>query len=102
LLAHSHAQLLLDVSAALARGKNESPVDADFCRRYLSATAPEVLAPATLIDGRDVMSLGIPAGPVVREILSIVRNEQLDELIIDRQQALARLQQLSHQLGSSL
>jgi hypothetical protein len=48
------------------------------------------------------MSLGIPAGPVVREILSIVRNEQLDELIIDRQQALARLQQLSHQLGSSL
>ena len=102
LLAHSHAQLLLDVSAALALGKNESPVDADFCRRYLSATAPEVLAPATLIDGRDVMSLGIPAGPVVREILSIVRNEQLDELIIDRQQALARLQQLSHQLGSSL
>lgn len=100
LLAHPHAPLLLDVAAALAQGKNESPVDADFCRRYLSATSPDSLAPATLIDGRDVMSLGIPAGPAVRKILLIVRNEQLDEHLTDRQQALARLQQLSHQFGT--
>lgn len=100
LLAHPHAPLLLDVSTALAQAKDEFPVDADFCRRYLSATSPDLLTPATLIDGRDVMNLGIPAGPVVREILSIVRNEQLDEQLTDRQQALTRLQQLTHHFGS--
>jgi poly(A) polymerase len=94
LLNHPHSQLLLDVSAALARSYGREPVDAEFCRRYLSRTSPETLAPATLIDGRDVMGLGIPAGPVVRELLAIVRNEQLDELLATREQALDRLREL--------
>ena len=94
LLNHPHAQLLLDVSSAIARSCGRDPVDAEFCRRYLSRTSPETLAPATLIDGRDVMGLGIPAGPVVRELLATIRNEQLDELLATREQALVRLREL--------
>jgi poly(A) polymerase len=94
LLNHPHSQLLLDVSAALARSCGREPVDAEFCRRYLSRSSPEILAPAALIDGRDVMGLGIPAGPVVRELLAIVRNEQLDELLATREQAMDRLREL--------
>jgi hypothetical protein len=40
------------------------------------------------------MGLGIPAGPVVRELLAIVRNEQLDELLATREQAMDRLREL--------
>lgn len=94
LLNHPHAQLLLDVSSAIARSCGRDPVDAEFCRRYLSRTSPEILAPATLIDGRDVMGLGIPAGPVVRDLLATIRNEQLDELLASREQALVRLRDL--------
>lgn len=94
LLNHPHAQLLLNVSSAIARSFGKDPVDAEFCRRYLSRTSPGTLAPATLIDGRDVMSLGIPAGPVVRELLTTIRNEQLDELLATREQALVRLREL--------
>jgi poly(A) polymerase len=94
LLNHPHAKLLLDVSSAIARSCGRDPVDVEFCRRYLSRTSPETLAPATLIDGRDVMGLGIPAGPVVRELLAAIRNEQLDELVSTREQALVRLREL--------
>jgi hypothetical protein len=94
LLNHPHAKLLLDVSSAIVRSCGRDPVDAEFCRRYLSRTSPETLAPATLIDGRDVMGLGIPAGPVVRELLATIRNEQLDERLATREQALVRLREL--------
>ena len=94
LLNHPHAKLLLDVSSAIARSCRRDPADAEFCRHYLSHTSPETLAPATLIDGRDVMNLGIPAGPLVRELLATIRNQQLDELIATREQALIRLREL--------
>jgi len=99
LLAHPHSPFLLDVSSALAFAKAEPPVDVEYCRRYLSANSSNILLPATLIDGRDVMQLGIPAGPGVRTLLAAVRNEQLDELLLSRDEALIRLQQLIHQLA---
>ena len=94
LLNHPHAKLLLEVSSAIARSCRRDPVDAEFCQRYLSRTSSETLAPAPLIDGRDVMGLGIPAGPVVRDLLATIRNEQLDELLATREQALVRLREL--------
>ena len=94
LLNHPHATLLLDASSAIARSCRRDPVDAEFCRRYLSRISLETLAPASLIDGRDVMGLGIPAGPVVRELLATIRNEQLDERLATREQALVRLREL--------
>jgi hypothetical protein len=50
-----------------------------------------------LIDGGDVMELGIPAGPAIRGFLTTIRHEQLDEQIATREQALARLKELVQQ-----
>ncbi len=94
LLANSHSPLLLDLASAVARAKNLQPVDAEFCQRYLSQTSREVLSPPALIDGRDVMELSVPAGPAIRDLLSTIRNEQLDELLMTRDQAMIRLRQL--------
>jgi hypothetical protein len=87
--------MLLEISEALAGAVNLDPMDADFCRQYLAGIPQEALNPATLIDGRDVMQMGIPAGPAVRELLSTIRNEQLDETLITREQALQRLHELT-------
>lgn len=97
LLANPHIDLLLGVSSAVARSRGVAAVDVDFCRRYLAHTSPDVLAPDTLINGRDVMDLGIPAGPAIRDLLATIRNEQLDERIVTREQALLRLQHLFRQ-----
>ena len=43
----------------------------------------------SLVSGDDVLRLGIPAGAHVREILELVRDEQLDGNILTREQALA-------------
>jgi len=94
LLSHPHAEWLLDVSSAIARSSGRDPVDVEFCRRYLSVTPRDVLSPDTLIDGGDVMALGIPAGPAIRGLLATIRHEQLDEQIATREQALARLKEL--------
>ena len=94
LLSHSDAALLLDVAAAVAKAAGHSPVDAEFCRRYLAQVSAETLVPIPLIDGRDIMNLGIPAGPEIRDLLIWIRNEQLDELLTTREQALVRLADL--------
>lgn len=94
LLANPHTLMLLDLSTALAKAANKSPVDAEFCRRYLSQASAETLSPTPLIDGRDVMNLGIPPGPAIRDLLTTIRNDQLDELLITREHALRRLNDL--------
>ena len=86
--------MLLDISTALAKAANKSPVDAEFCRRYLSQASAETLSPTPLIDGRDIMNLGVSPGPAIRDLLTTIRNEQLDELLITREHALRRLSDL--------
>ena len=94
MLAHFLSGELLKLSSAIARSKATDPVDADFCRRYLSRTSASTLMPTPLIDGRDVLERGIAAGPVVKALLSTIQDEQLDEILVTREQALLRLQQL--------
>lgn len=95
LLADERSPLLLDLSQAIARARDQQPVDADFCRDYLARTPMTRLNPAPLIDGRDVTALGIPAGPAIRTLLNQIRNEQLDELLETREQGLLRLKELA-------
>ncbi len=95
LLANRHALMLLDISTALAKAANDLPVDAEFCRRYLSQASAESLSPTPLIDGRDILNLGIPPGPAIRDLLTRIRNEQLDELLTTRDLALVRLTDLT-------
>lgn len=46
------------------------------------------LDPPALLTGKDLMALGIPAGPRIKEILAAVRRAQLNEKISGREQAL--------------
>ena len=84
---------LLSMRAAIDIAQGRPPKDADFCRQYLAKTPSDVLDPPALIDGIDLKSLGIPAGPVFRQILDSIRRAQLDEQIVSRHDALSYIQQ---------
>lgn len=94
LLAHPHAARLIDLAAAVYRAVGESDADVRFCREFLNGRPPDRLSPSPLITGNDVLQRGVSAGPSIRRLLNTIRDEQLDELLTTREQALARLQTL--------
>ncbi|MGZ3713721.1 MAG: hypothetical protein ACXVBE_18280, partial [Bdellovibrionota bacterium] len=51
------------------------------------------LNPPALLNGQDLLAMGVPAGPKMKELLAKVRREQLNEKISTRDQALALLQE---------
>ena len=61
---------------AVARVVDGTTDQTDYCRQMLARPANE-LNPPPLITGEDLMQMGIPRGPVYRELLDRVRDEQL-------------------------
>lgn len=94
LLAHPNAERLLRIAGAIAAAENRPATDVDFCREYLSMVNREDLTPPPLVNGQDLMELNVPQGPLFRVFLTTIRNEQLDEILTTRTDALARLREL--------
>jgi tRNA nucleotidyltransferase/poly(A) polymerase len=69
-------------------------VDLEFCWAKLALPAEE-LNPPPLLNGHDLMTAGIPKGPIYSLILKRVRAAQLDGEVSDREGAL----QLAEKLG---
>ncbi|MEP7367521.1 MAG: CCA tRNA nucleotidyltransferase [Acidobacteriota bacterium] len=64
----------------------------EFAQERLAATPPEVLRPARLLTGADLLALGYPQGPLYREILDAIETAQLDGEINTHEQARALVQ----------
>jgi poly(A) polymerase len=94
LLGHIHAFWLLSLSTAASKANGQMDADAVWCHEYLTRIPASVLNPPPLITGHDVQAMGIQVGPAIRELLSQIRNEQLDEKLHERSQALERLRGL--------
>ena len=64
-----------------------------FCRARLKALkkegAEQALRPKPLINGNDLIEMGLVPGPIFRQILTAVEDAQLEGKIKDRDQALA-------------
>ena len=73
-----------------------------FCRGRLQALkkegAEQALRPKPLINGNDLIEMGLIPGPIFRKILTAVEDAQLEGKIQDRAQALA----LARELGKFL
>lgn len=83
---------LLCYAQAVAEVLDGSFAEIDFCRQKL-ALPPAELNPAPLITGEDLKELGIPPGPMYRELLEVVRDAQLDCKIATREAALATVKE---------
>lgn len=98
LLASPHQHSLLAMMDALASAKGESVDDVQFCRDFVNRHSPAELNPEPFVNGQDVQAMGIPPGPSIRQLLTTIRNEQLDEQLSNRPEALQRLTELVSQL----
>jgi poly(A) polymerase len=56
---------------------------------FLAATPPEQVRPPRLINGDDLLSMGLQAGPAFQRILTAVEDGQLDGALQTREQAVA-------------
>lgn len=59
----------------------------EFCKRKLGEIHEEALRPPRLLDGRDLMAMGYPAGPKLGEILTALEDEQLEGRIATGEEA---------------
>ncbi|HTQ39788.1 MAG TPA: CCA tRNA nucleotidyltransferase [Pirellulales bacterium] len=93
LLVADGADDLLKLHAAQAALGFAALEDVAFCRAKLQLPV-EQLIPPPLVTGADLISLGIPTGPVFAQLLSAARDAQLDGLISDRSAALTYVERL--------
>lgn len=61
----------------------------DFCRDKLSELDQEALAPPPLINGHDLIALGLKPGPLFSEILQQAEDLQLEGILTAREEALS-------------
>ena len=61
----------------------------EFLRRKMAEFSREDLEPAPLVSGRDLIGRGYPPGPIFRRILSAVRDEQLEDRLRTKDEAIA-------------
>lgn len=62
--------------------------DANFVEQLLAETPEQVMRPQTLVDGRDLIAMGLKPGPVFKHILHEVETAQLNGEVSTKEQAL--------------
>lgn len=60
-----------------------------FLRRKLKSLSREQIRPKPLLNGRDLLDLGLPEGPAIGKILRDLEEQQLEGRLTTREQALA-------------
>ncbi len=65
----------------------------DFCRKALRELPPEVIRPAPLITGDDLIALGLKPGPRFKEILEEIETLQLEDKLKTRDEAVAHVEE---------
>ena len=60
----------------------------EWLKAYKRESTPEQTRPSRLLTGHDLLALGYPQGPLLKEILSGLEDAQLEEVILNRDSAL--------------
>ena len=89
LLVHEQVTDLLTLARRTALAEQRETASLDFAAAYLANTPKEVLNPPELLNGSDLQKLGLPPGPQFKEILTAIRDAQLNELIATADEARA-------------
>lgn len=88
--------LALHKADALASTRDLSAYE--FCMQKRHEISQEKISPAPLVTGHDLIAMGLKPGPVFKQILTRIREEQLEEKLVTREGALERARQLVDQL----
>lgn len=94
LMAHARFGDLLDLHAAVCRAR-AIPLDANAHARQRAADIPQdEVAPPPLITGEDLIAAGLAPGPAFKTILETLYDEQLDNRLKTREDALQKMRQI--------
>jgi poly(A) polymerase len=101
LLAHPQALNVVELARvdALARDADLAPVM--HCEEMLRQTPRERLDPPPLVTGEDLIAMGLEPGPLFGQILDAVRDEQLNEKISTKDEAISFVRRFLDQHGTS-
>ena len=94
-LVHPLSGDLIALIRVQALARESEPADALFCEEYLRTTPEDVLNPAPLISGDDLIRSGFRPGPQFKEILDQVRDAQLEGCISTAAEAMTLAKKLS-------
>ncbi len=103
LLVHKGIDELLALHRADALASGRSLDHVEFAERMRAEwTTSGELAPPPLLTGNDLLQMGIPQGPIFRDLLDKVREAQLDRVIDNQGQARALVTRLLAEAGQPL
>jgi poly(A) polymerase len=99
LLAHPGIGELLELHRADALASGRSADHVTFCEKLLAEWGPDVLTPAPLLTGDDLIAGGLQPGPDFKRLLDAIREAQLDGTIRTREEAWEMVRRLLSEWG---
>ncbi|MGF1579425.1 MAG: CCA tRNA nucleotidyltransferase [Gemmataceae bacterium] len=93
-LVHDGIRELLALHRAKAVAVDESLQEVEYCEHLLDTLSMEELDPAPLITGADLIQRGLKPGPMFRDLLEKVRDEQLEGTIATFDEAMVVVSQI--------
>ncbi len=94
ILAHPGIRELLALHRADAEAWGRSTEHVEYCEQLLREWSEEELNPAPLVNGHDLIRMGLTPGPRFKEILERLREAQLEGQIRNRKEALEMVRRL--------
>ncbi|MBI4581036.1 MAG: hypothetical protein HY718_15135, partial [Planctomycetes bacterium] len=94
LIAHPRFDDLLGLHRAVCIARGLCCEANDAARRRRDSIPADQIAPPPLVTGDDLIALGLEPGPLFGKVLDALYDEQLDNRLTDREQALERMRQI--------
>jgi poly(A) polymerase len=94
LAAHRRFEHLLDLHRARCLASGSNTTTYDIARQRFESIPSEQVQPAPFVTGQDLIDRGLQPGPVFKKILEGLYDDQLNETLTNRQEALDRLDQM--------
>ena len=94
ILVHPGIRELLELHRADAIASGKSLDHVEFCERYLRETPPEVLNPAPVLTGDDLIAMGLKPGREFKRLLDAVREAQLEGRVTTKPRAFEMVREL--------
>ena len=91
LIAHPRFEDLLALHEAVCQARGLPTEGSEIARRRHAAIPPDQIAPPPFVTGDDLIDRGLEPGPRYKHILDTLYDEQLDNRLASRDEALQRL-----------
>lgn len=94
LFAHPGYTELVEVFRVDTLASTRDMTDYEYCQKIYKEMGEEEVKPRPLINGYDLIAMGLEPGPIFSKILTEVMDEQLEENICTKEEALALARKL--------